>query len=180
MRATAKLLIASPQMVDPFFHGAVVLVWDHDEAGAIGVIVNKGVDVVLTEALSFPDDIDLAPYRGVKLAWGGPVESASGTVVIDGEVDDEQGWNLDAAIGVTRSLDELHTQMRRGAKLMLHLGYAGWGPGQLDQEIEEGGWIVTDVWRELVLELPLAERYDLALASLGLTRHGVVMQPGEA
>ena len=114
MRATAKLLIASPQMVDPFFQGAVVLVWDHDEAGAIGVIVNKGVDVVLTEALSFPDDIDLAPYRGVKLAWGGPVESASGTVVVDGEVDDEQGWNLDAAIGVTRSLDELHTQMRRG------------------------------------------------------------------
>lgn len=180
MRATAKMLIASPQMVDPFFQGSVVLVWDHDEAGAIGVIVNKVVDVALTEALTFPADIDLVPYEGQSLGWGGPVEAASGTVVVDGEVDEDHGWNLDAAVGVTRSLDELHAQMRRGARLRLHLGYAGWGPGQLDQEIEEGGWIVTDVWRELVLELPMSDRYDLALASLGLTRHGVVMQPGEA
>lgn len=163
------LLIASPRTKDPFFEKTVVLVWHHDEQGAIGVVVNRHLQHKLGDVLDVDRGLDLEAHVDVPVAWGGPVESGSGTVVTRGGISDEEGWRLPNGIGVTRSQDALLRLLSDGAPMMLCLGYAGWGPGQLDREIERGGWLWTDCDASIVFETPPEERYDKALASLGLT-----------
>lgn len=170
------LLIASPQMHDPFFERSVVLVFHHDEDGAIGVVVNKAVEFTLPEVIEFEHGVDPAPYDDASVAWGGPVETGSGTVVTRGEVPDDEGWAF-GELSITRSHEALQSLLRRGEPLLLCLGYAGWGAGQLDEELEKGGWLFTDLSAELVMDVPMEERYQAALATLGLTEHMVWMPP---
>lgn len=170
------LLIASPQMKDPFFERAVVLVWHHDLRGAMGAVVNRTMPHSLPDVLDPPEDIDLDPYADTMVAWGGPVETASGTVLTRREIPEDDGWNV-RGIGVTRSMELLHTLLREGEPLMLILGYSGWGPGQLDEEIKSGSWILTDCDSDLIFDAPIDARYDLALATLGLSATTVWMQP---
>ncbi|MEQ1506328.1 MAG: YqgE/AlgH family protein [Myxococcota bacterium] len=181
-----SLLIASPQMRDPNFEKTVVLVWHHDAQGAIGVVVNRPTGHRLDEVLDFPLDRSGrdsgrppdAPIRtDVPVAWGGPVENGSGTVVTIGAITDDEGWMLPSGLSVTRSHEALTRLLEEGAPMMLCLGYAGWGPGQLDKEIELGGWLWTDCDASIVFGTPPDERYDRALASLGLQAHQVWMQP---
>lgn len=174
----ASILIASPQMKDPFFERAVVLLWHHDEDGAIGVIINRSLEHSLADILTVAEDVDLTPYRDNLVGWGGPVETSSGTVLTRGEIAEEEGWVLDG-VSVTRSQDALVRLLKEGAELLLCLGYAGWGPGQLSREIEDGGWLWTDVRPEFVFETPTDQRYDKALATLGLTADSVWMKPIE-
>lgn len=170
------MLAASPQMRDTFFQRAVVLVWHHDEEGAVGVVVNRPIDRAVPTVLELPDDVDTAPYDHTPVAWGGPVEGGTGTVVTPGVVSEDEGWNV-GGLGVSRSMDALLALLREGRPVLLCLGYAGWGPGQLDQEILDGSWLVVDVDADLVFEVPAEERYEKALASLGLTPTTVWMTP---
>lgn len=172
-----SLLIASPQMKDPFFERTVVLVWHHDEEGAVGVVVNRVLEHTLPDVLDPPDDVDLAPYASTVVAWGGPVETTSGTVVSRSRVPEDEGWNLAEGLGVSRSLDVLMALLRQQDPVLLCLGYAGWGPGQLDEEIRRGGWLYADCDPAIVFDAPADERYDRALATLGLTPAMVWMQP---
>ena len=171
------LLIASPQMKDPFFERSVVLLWHYDEEGAVGVVVNKTLDHVLPDVVSVGDGVDLSHYEGNTVGWGGPVESTSGTVVARGMVHDHEGWPLDGGLAVTKSQDALVRLLEERADILLVLGYAGWGPGQLDQEISQGGWLATDIDPSLVFETPIDERWEAALGSLGLSPGTVWMQP---
>jgi putative transcriptional regulator len=165
---TATLLIAAPQMRDPFFERTVVLVWHHDGDGAIGVVVNRPLQHKLGDVLDL-DNEDLSFYRDTHVAWGGPVENGSGTVVAASSLDDDDGWNLPGGLAVTRSQEVLVKLIRRQGPLLLCLGYAGWGAGQLDKEIKEGGWLFTEPSRDLLFHALAEERYDRALATLGLT-----------
>lgn len=172
-----SILIASPQMKDPFFEGSVVLVWHHEEDGAIGVVVNRTLEHKLPDVLDVDKDIDLSPYAETLVSWGGPVESASGTVVTEGEITEDEGWVLPDGLGVTRSQEALTRLLHHRAPILLCLGYAGWGPGQLDHELELGGWLFTDCAAKLLFEVPVEDRYEKALATLGLTPHTVWMPP---
>ncbi|MEQ1565741.1 MAG: YqgE/AlgH family protein [Myxococcota bacterium] len=172
-----SLLIASPQMRDPFFERAVVLVWHHDEDGALGVVVNRYLKQRLPDVLEVGESIELEAYGDVPVAWGGPVESRSGTVVTSGRLMGDEGVALPSGLAVTHSQDALLRLLAERAPLMLCLGYAGWGAGQLDKEIEAGGWLWTDCDAHIVFDTPPEERYDKALASLGLTAGLVWMQP---
>ncbi len=171
-----SLLIASPQMKDPFFEKSVVLLWHHDDEGAIGVVVNRLAGHALPDVIVAADDVDLTEYEDNQVGWGGPVETQSGTVVTRGGIDEEEGWNLGDGIGVTRSQDVLMQLLREGAPLMLCLGYAGWGPGQLDKEIEAGGWLFTDLAPDVVFDAAVEDRYEHALRKLGLTPQTAWMQ----
>jgi putative transcriptional regulator len=171
------LLIASPQSRDPFFERTVVLVWHHDQEGAIGVVVNRHLKHQLNDVLDVDRTMSLDDLGDVAVVWGGPVESGSGTVVTVGRISKDEGWVLPSGLGVTQSQDVLIRLLKDRAPLMLCLGYAGWGPGQLDREIELGGWLWTDCDASIVFDTPPEERYDRALASLGLTANSVWMQP---
>lgn len=155
-----------------------MLVWHHDEDQAIGVVVNRPLQHTLPEVLDLDEQVDLAHYDRTFVGWGGPVDTAVGTVITPSAVvEDIEGWNLACGIAVTRSQDTLVRLLRRQAPMLLCLGYAGWGAGQLDREIQEGSWLWTDCDRALLFDVPAEERYDRALATLGLTQTTVWMQP---
>ncbi|MEM6926449.1 MAG: YqgE/AlgH family protein [Myxococcota bacterium] len=171
-----SLLIASPQMRNPFFERTVVLLWHHDEEGAIGVVVNRTLEQRLPDVLELEED--LSPYSDTPVAWGGPVETSMGTVVTtDPSTIGDDGWQLPRGLGVTRSHDGLVQVVRARAPMMLCLGYAGWGAGQLDREVEEGSWLFTEAEPGLLFGTPAEDRYERALATLGLTPSTVWMQP---
>ncbi len=173
----ARLLIASPQMRDPFFERAVVLVWHHDEDGAIGVVINRPLSQQLDEVLMPMDEVDVSGHHDNRVTWGGPVETTSGTILTQGEIGDDEGWVLPGGIAVTRSQDALIRLIGEDAPIVLCLGYAGWGAGQLDREIETGGWLVLEVEAELVFDREVEALYERALGRLGLTPSTVWMQP---
>jgi putative transcriptional regulator len=164
-------------MRDPFFERTVVLVWHHDEDGAIGVVINRLMEESLQHVLHATDGIDVSDCETDHVFWGGPVEPGSGTVVTPEIVSEEEGWNVDGGIGITRSLDVLVRLLTAKQPFQLCLGYAGWGPGQLHDEIQAGGWLWTDCDASVVFDVPPDERYDHALATLGLTASMVWMQP---
>ena len=167
-------------MKDPFFARTVVLLWHHDQEGAIGVVVNRLVQHHLLDVIDIGEhltDIDLSSYSTVPVGWGGPVESASGTVITRGLVHEEEGWILEGNIRVTRSQDALTRLLKTGAEIHLVLGYAGWGPEQLEQEIEAGGWLWTDCDANIIFDHDVDERYNIALATLGLSENNVWMVP---
>jgi putative transcriptional regulator len=164
-------------MKDPFFERALVLLWHHDDEGAIGVVVNRLIGHALPDVLVVAEGMDLSSYAGNQVLWGGPVESTSGTVVTLGTISSEEGWVLGSGLGVTRSQEALVRLLQERADLVLCLGYAGWGPGQLDREIEQGGWLCTEPEARLVFHDPVERRYERALATLGLTPATVWMTP---
>jgi putative transcriptional regulator len=171
------ILIASPQMRDGNFAGTVVLLWHYDSEGAMGAVINQATRISVSdvcEQLGLDSSSD-AETRAVLM--GGPVEQNTGFVVYQGTAPDAAGWNPSSSVAVTTSIERLEELIQRDAPYLLLLGYAGWAPGQLDQEIETGSWLYTEITDDLVFDQPLEERYEHALASLGLRSHMVWMQP---
>lgn len=172
----AGLLIASPQMRDPNFERTVVLLCHHDEEGALGVVVNRLTSLRLHEVFQ-QLEIEATVAEHHMVHWGGPVEQGAGLVVFTGIADEESGWNLPDSIAVCASRERLEEVSQGEDPFFLCLGYAGWGPGQLEDEIEGGSWLYTEVERALIFETPVSQRYAKALASLGLSSSQVWMNP---
>jgi putative transcriptional regulator len=171
------LLIASPQLSDPFFEGTVILLCQHDENGALGLVVNRTTSLsvqTVIEQLGIRLNEDFEAHH---VSWGGPVEPGAGFIVYRGVVPGDEGWNVAERLAVSPSRERLVEALGQPDPFLLCLGYAGWGPGQLDREIALGSWLVADVEPEIVLDVEAEERYRRALAQLGLTPEQVWMQP---
>jgi putative transcriptional regulator len=171
------LLISSPQMKDPFFTGAVILLCQHDEKGALGLVINRETSLSVQNVLEQLSITLPGGFEEHAVNWGGPVEPGAGFIVFPGQVPEDEGWNPGRGIAVSPSRDQLVRALVQEQPFLLCLGYAGWGPGQLDDEIATGSWLVTDVDIDVVLTADMDERYDRALAKLGLQAMGVWMQP---
>jgi putative transcriptional regulator len=161
------LLVAAPTLIDPNFADSVVLILDIDENGALGVVLNRPLDVTVGEVLSDWTDVVSAPEV---LYMGGPV-STEGALAVGrlADADDEPvGWR---AVFERFGIVDLDTpvELVEGslASLRIFAGYAGWGAGQLAAEIEEGSWYVvpsepgdvfradpTDLWRDVLRRQP--------------------------
>lgn len=170
------LLIASPQLKDQWFDHTVVLLCQHDEEGALGLVINRDGPVTVGDVLERMDlDARHLPDRATW--WGGPVGPGSGFVLWRGSATESEGWTLGSEVAVSPSAERLADLVGTGQRFHLALGYAGWGPGQLDQELAHGSWLLTDVDPRIIFDTPMDARYDQALALLGLTAHTVVMDP---
>ncbi|MEY4698254.1 MAG: hypothetical protein RIT14_2682, partial [Pseudomonadota bacterium] len=143
-----KLLVAMPGMGDPRFEKAVILICAHSPEGAMGLIINKpALDLSfagLLEQLGIPR---AAAGRDIRVMFGGPVERGRGFVLHS--VDYPGGpatMRIGADYGMTATLDILEAlaQGEGPAQAVLALGYAGWGPGQLEAEIRQNGWLITE------------------------------------
>lgn len=178
-KVTPGLLIASPVMRDPNFARAVVLICQHDEEGAIGLIINRVGPVMLDDVIDRLE-LDAPGTVGGPTWWGGPVGQETGFVIWRGTANPAEGWNVGGEVAVSPSAEQLGDLVADGIRFHLCLGYAGWGPGQLDMEIRTGSWVYTDVEASLVFETPLEERYGAALAQLGLTAATLSMKPIDA
>ena len=133
-----KLLIASPALADPNFSRTVVLITEHGDEGAMGIVLNRPADAEVAEVL--PELADVAVEEPIFV--GGPVQPDS--LVVLGEFTDplKAAWIVVADVGLVSAdtdLDELPGAVRRGR---VYAGFSGWGPGQLEAELEEEAWIV--------------------------------------
>jgi putative transcriptional regulator len=134
--ARGKLLVATP-VVGDFFHRTVVLVIEHSEEGAVGVVLNRPSEVLVVEAVPA-----LAPAAGDEdvVHVGGPVETQTVLALADFADPEAASTPLGGSLGLIDP-DDLEVDIRR---LRVYAGHAGWAPGQLDGELEAGAWIVAD------------------------------------
>lgn len=169
-----------PQLEDPNFKRSVVLLVHHDGEGTFGLVVNRPADVTLGVVLD-DLDVDWRGDRNAPLAWGGPVQPNTGWVVFgDGAPEEIEGANQIApGISVAGSLDALRKLGNHppGA-LKLMLGYAGWGPHQLEEELAQGAWIVAPLRPELVFDVAPEAMWEHAVRSLGIDPATLIATPG--
>lgn len=169
---SGKLLIAMPGMGDPRFDHSVVYMCAHSEDGAMGLIVNKPTPEVRFEDLLAQLNIEYAPtLRKVSVNYGGPVETGRGFVLHSADYDrNNSTLQVDDGIGMTATLDILEdlAQGNGPKQCILALGYAGWGPGQLESELQRNGWLTCDADQELIFETPANGKWQGALDKLGI------------
>lgn len=165
------LLIAMPSLADPNFWRTVILLGSHSpEEGAFGLIVNRpseiGLDTVLPQL-----GITESPSRTPVVLAGGPVQPEQGFVLVEGlsPMPSEHDIN-DPRFTISGRSELLEALALGGLEHRFHLclGYAGWAPGQLEAEIEQNSWLLAPATDTLVFETPLEDRWNQALASIGV------------
>ena len=167
------LLIAMPGLADPNFWQSVVLLGVHShEEGAFGLVINRMLDVDLREVLI---EIGEDPVDGElpEVLAGGPVQPSHGFVLFerdDREAADEEDITISDTISVSGSTETLTRLVRGsiGGRYFLLLGYSGWHPGQLEQEIEDNSWVVAPLNSSILFDVPAEERWVAALRSIGI------------
>lgn len=172
-------LVAAPSLSCPFFHHTVVLLVDHGDEGSFGFVVNRPADVDLGDVL---DELGIEPAEDAgdaPVMIGGPVSPEAGWIVYDpddGRYPHSESIEVSSSVSVTASLSVLRQMAAGGGppRRMMVLGYSGWGPGQLDDEIREGAWIPVDLDATLVFETPSEDRWRAALETLGIDPARVV------
>jgi putative transcriptional regulator len=174
---TNHFLIAMPSLSDALFSRSVVVMCEHSERGALGLVINKPSDILLPRLF---EKVELPLAREDLLTLpvfqGGPVQTERGFVLheaIDsGESESVYASTLSIPGGLemTTSKDVLEA-MASGAgprRVFVTLGYASWGEGQLESEITENSWLTVEADPQLIFDVPVEERYDRAMALLGL------------
>jgi putative transcriptional regulator len=167
-------LVAAPSLSCPFFNHTVVLLVDHREDGSLGFVINKPADLPLDALLEQVGiDTDDGAPTGSQVMLGGPVSPETGWVVFDptrGLHPNEGVLTLGQGLGVSANMQVLEdiAKGKGPESYLMVLGYAGWGPGQLDDEIREGAWIAVDLDPSLVFETPIEDRWSAALGKLGI------------
>ncbi|WP_147126947.1 YqgE/AlgH family protein [Shimia ponticola] len=170
---TGQMLIAMPGMGDPRFERSVVYMCAHNSDGAMGLIVNKPAQDIAFKDLLSQLDIQAPPQnKEIRVLFGGPVENGRGFVLHSNDyVSNESTLNVTGTIGMTATLDILEdiAHGRGPSTSVLALGYAGWGPGQLESEIVQNGWLTCDASDGLIFGEDATEgKWIAAIKSLGI------------
>jgi putative transcriptional regulator len=179
-----KCLIAMPRMGDPRFIRSVVYLCAHSAEGAMGLIVNKpAADVRLDELLEHLGIPHGPGVPGIRVHIGGPVEHARGFVLHSSDYESPRGtMKVDDAISMTATTDVLE-QIAAGTgprESLLALGYAGWGPGQLETEIAQNGWLTAEARSDLVFGHDDDSKWTAALRWIGVDPVTLSSQIGHA
>lgn len=169
---SGKLLVAMPGMGDPRFTQAVVMICAHSREGAMGLIVNKQVPELMLDDLLEQLDIEAGVgSKGRTVHFGGPVEGGRGFVLHSSDYGGrETTMQIDDSFGMTATKDIL-VEIARGDgphEALTALGYAGWGPGQLESELQQNAWLMVDADKAIVFATANAEKWSRALKKLGI------------
>ena len=168
---SGQLLIAMPGMTDPRFEKSVIYVCVHNSDGAMGLVINRAID-----SLTFPEllqQLEIDPAAGndpIRVLFGGPVEQARGFVLHSPDYLQDASLVVDENVALTATIDILRAiaEGKGPANCLLALGYAGWGAGQLDSEIKSNGWLSVDADADLVFGCGLDEKWERAMAKIGI------------
>lgn len=163
------LLVAMPQLLDPNFHRAVVLLVHHDDEGTFGVVLNRATEI-LAPQLCQSIDIEWCGDPSAVVSWGGPVQPQTGWVLFDGGAgSDDDSRSIAADIRFAGSLDVLRDLASHPPEdLRVLLGYAGWGPGQLESELAQGAWLIAPVERETLFDVDPEAMWVHVVRGLGI------------
>jgi len=180
---TDHFLIAMPAMEDPYFAKSLIYVAEHNEQGALGVIVNRPIDMTLAALFQ---RIEL-PFESERLAnlpvfFGGPVQTDRGFVLHRPLGTWQSTLAVNSEIGLTTSRDVLQSVGHAGppSDMVITLGYSGWGSGQLEHEIAQNAWLTVPADPRILFELPYEERLPSALELLGVDLTNLAGQAGHA
>jgi putative transcriptional regulator len=180
-----QFLIAMPGMTDGNFAGAVVYLCEHTENGALGLVINRPIDINLRNLFEKVDlSLDREDLASRPVYFGGPVQTERGFVLHD-SLDAEGGHysstlKIPGGLEMTTSRDVLEA-LSNGAgpsRVFITLGYAGWGAGQLEDELGRNGWLNVNAEPAVIFDTPVEERYDRALSLLGIDRSMLTFEAG--
>lgn len=166
-----QMLIAMPQMADPRFARTVVYLCAHTAEGAMGLVVNRAID-----GLSFPQLLEQfeipvsSDCDSIPVHFGGPVESGRGFVLHSDDYQHDNTLRVAEGVALTATVDVLRA-IAGGTgprQMLLALGYAGWGSGQLDSEIRDNAWLIVPADLDLLFSGNLERKYEQAIQKLGI------------
>ena len=167
-----QLLIALPALCEPPFRGSVILMCEHGSEGALGLIVNRPMQLnlgMVLQQLDLPSD--RAAIAECSVFSGGPVETQRGFIVHDApERFAEESLSLGETIGVSSS-ERMLRAISKGEgpqRFLVALGYAGWGPGQLEAELRENAWLSVPATPELIFDTSIRDRWRRAAVQIGI------------
>jgi len=166
-----QLLVAVPSLADPHFTRTVTLICQHGEHGAMGVVVNRALDITLGEIfVQMGIDSDDSALLATPVLAGGPVHSERGFVIHDGSKTWDSTLTIGHGLSVTTSRDVLEAIARgKGPpQAVVVLGCAGWGAGQLEQELAGHSWLAAPFDPRILFELPLDARWQAAAGGIGV------------
>ena len=183
---TNQFLIAMPGMGDDTFSGAVVYLCEHTENGALGLVINKPIDITLKnlfEKVELP--LEIASLAEQPVFFGGPVQTERGFVLHDRNPDAmpySSTLSIPGGLEMTTSKDVLEALSNgHGPKrLLVTLGYTGWAAGQLEDELGRNGWLTVDASPEIIFDTPVEQRYGRAVSLLGFDPAMLSQQAGHA
>lgn len=180
---TDHFLIAMPNMADPNFAGTLTYICDHSDQGALGVVVNRPTNLSL-EQLFEQIGLKLDDERLINMPvyYGGPVQMERGFVLHRPVGRWNSTLSINDRVGLTTSKDILEATSRREgpAQILVTLGYAGWGPGQLEYEIKQNAWLTVAADHDVIFNLPPEERLPAAMQLLGIDFAMLSEQAGHA
>ncbi|MCB2102676.1 MAG: YqgE/AlgH family protein [Rhodobacterales bacterium] len=180
---SGRFLIAMPGMPDPRFAKTVIYMCAHSAEGAMGLVINKPMD-----GLTFPELLEQmniagdGPGTGLDVLVGGPVESGRGFVLHTDDYLHDASLMVEGGVALTATVDILRA-IAHGTgpdKCLFALGYAGWGPGQLDSEIKANGWLHVDADQTLLFDPDTKGKWERAMAKLGIDPLLLVDEAGHA
>ena len=169
---SGQLLIAMPSMADPRFARTVIYLCAHSDQGAMGLVINKPMPQITFVDLL--EQLEIETEGAVEdqvVNFGGPVESGRGFVLHSGDFQREGTMMVDDTVGLTATVDILRAIAAGDGpeRHLLALGYAGWGPGQLDSEIQANGWLHAPADDAILFDHDLSTKWERSIAKLGVT-----------
>ncbi|WP_189992338.1 YqgE/AlgH family protein [Thalassobaculum fulvum] len=180
-----QILIAMPSMSDPRFARTVIYVCAHNADGAMGLVLNRLISSItfkdLLEELKV-EDLPSGEAASPAIHFGGPVETGRGFVLHSADYVGPDSMPLAGAFALTATVDILKAiAVGEGPQQhLLALGYAGWGPGQLDGELQENAWLSVEADPELVFDGGAEDKWERALAKLGISASLLSSDAGHA
>lgn len=185
---TNHLLIAMPALQDPNFHRSVTYVCQHNEAGAMGLVINRSADLNFGDVLrQLQIQVHGALADKVQVLVGGPVQQERGFVLHSAIGQGQDAWDssfrINEQLCVTTSRDVLEALSKSdvSARALLALGYAGWDAGQLESELMENAWLTAEVQDHAILfDIPLEHRWHAAAALVGVDINRITPLAGHA
>jgi putative transcriptional regulator len=179
-----RILIAMPGIGDPRFERAVLLLCSHDGEHAMGIVLNRPLEGLSIAGLLQRLGLETEGAPETPVLFGGPVERERGYVLHSDDYE-SQGSTIAVADGVAMTdtsevLDALGDATRRPRRALLALGYAGWGPGQLEGELRQGVWLACDPDEDLLFGDDHEHKWSAALAKIGVSPEHLSPQAGRA
>ena len=183
LNLTDHFLIAMPAMEDPYFAKSLIYIAEHNDQGALGIIVNRPVDMSLATLLEKiegpcgPHDLGKLP-----VCFGGPVQTDRGFVLHRPVGDWQATLTVNLDTGLTSSRDVLQSVASVGEphQVLVSLGYSGWGGGQLEHELSQNAWLTVAADSHILFDLPFEEKLPSALEKLGIDFSNLASMAGHA
>ena len=181
---SGRMLIAMPGMGDPRFDKTVIYMCSHTSEGAMGLVVNRPASGVTFNDLMKQLEIDVGPQsQGGDIRFGGPVEVGRGFVLHSADFHvDESTMRVDERVSLTATLEILRAMAegRGPRRRLIALGYSGWAPNQLEDELRRNGWLTCEADEELLFSDDDEGKWVRALAKIGVSPSSLSAAGGSA